>query len=92
MDFKGENIQMWFKYKWKEGVSDENKKATMAMWDKMNAYFKSKKAFGPILMNLSFVATDDGWEGYETFVDAAAYELHAANTMSCPFIEDVFAS
>jgi len=42
------------------------------------------------LLNLAFVRTADGWEGYETFVDAAAYEKHSENTMAYPNIGRVF--
>lgn len=64
---------MFFKYKFKETTTAEEKVEIFAMWEKLNAYFKKIGAFGPVLANLTFVRTEDGWEGYEMFPDAAAY-------------------
>lgn len=81
---------MYFKYKFKETTTQENKLAIYKEWELLTAYFKSIGAFGPVLVNLAFVRTEDGWEGYETFVDAAAYEKHGENTMAYPNINRVF--
>jgi len=88
--FSAKNITMYFRYKFKETTTQEQKDAIYKEWLELNAYFKKIGAFGPILLNLAFVRTADGWEGHETFVDAAAYEKHSDNTMAYPNIGRVF--
>jgi len=88
--YSAKNITMFFKYKFNDTTTQEQKDAIYKEWEELNAYFKSIGAFGPILLNLAFVRTSDGWEGHETFVDAAAYEKHSGNTMAYKNISRVF--
>jgi hypothetical protein len=81
---------LWFKYKFNEGA---DKDKLYAIWNKMIEYYrKDAKEFGSVMMNFAWAYTDDGWEAWETFPNAEAFEKHCANTMNCPLIGDVFAS
>lgn len=80
-------IKMWFKYKYTEGADREK---ITDLWTRMIAHFKKIGSFGPVLAKFSFLHTEDGWEAWELFPSAAAYEKHAKNTMACPFITEVF--
>lgn len=90
--YSKKNIRMYFKYKFKAGTPKEKQEEIYALWDKTNDYFKNTcKAHPKTIMELAFLKTDDGWEAWETFPDAAAYERHADNTMKCPFMGEMMA-
>lgn len=79
---------MYFKYKYNAGADQD---AIVALWDSMHAYYTQLGTLGPVLANLTFAHTADGWEAWEAFPNADAYEQHAKNTMAYPKIGDVFA-
>ena len=60
-----------------------------AVFDKLNDYFKKLGAYGPILMPLSFLRTEKGWEAWEVFVDGSVYAKHCENFMGSPYFEEL---
>ena len=80
---------MWFKYKFKDSATPEIRQKTYKLWEKLIAYHKGIGATGPTLLNLTILITDDGWESWESFADAAAFERHVTNTKKCPLGPEV---
>ena len=81
---------MWFKYQFKEGVTKEKKDEIYTFWDRFDTYFTTIYEQGKtVLMDMSYAKTDDGWEAWQIFVDAEAYETHSETAAKCQLMEQV---
>lgn len=56
----------------------------------MIKFYKSKGEFGSLLSNFAWAYNEDGWEAWECFTSAEAFDKHCANAIEAPLAPDIW--